>query len=261
MNRKKIETILIFILIIISLIYFVIDFSLLAVTVFIISSILLKFSYPIEKPIEKERKEKKVEEKKVEEKKEIVIEKEEDSKNVPLINYSPGFDEKEFLKESFLLYKDIQTNFMNFEYDGLMKDLGLDIYNQFSKQMKNLESKNKQSVRINISLDKIQTASFVQGKEYDEAVINLAVIEDKYMKGIEEGFRLTSSRVRYESCYNITLIKRHKKKIVRKCHICNEKVQGNPNKCPECNTMLLESADNWIMTDLKLVCSHSKKES
>lgn len=258
MNKQRIETILIFVLIIISLIYFIIDFSLLAVFVLIISCILLKFSYPIEKKIEV-----KEEQKKEKKEKKVVIEKEEDEINqdFPLINFPKDFNEKDFLKNAFLLYKNIQINFMNFEYDELMTKLGIDIYNQFSKQMKSLESRNKQSVRVNINLDKIQTISFTQKKEYYESVINLSVLEDKYMKGVDEEFRLTSARVRYESSYNITLVKRHKKKIIRKCYSCNEKIQGNPNKCPICNTMLLENTDNWIITDLKLICSHSKKES
>lgn len=258
MNRQRIETVLIFILIIISLIYFIIDFSLLAVFVLIISCVLLKFSYPIEK-----KEEEKVEIKKEKKEKKVVAEKEKEEvkKDIPLINFPLNFDEKEFLKEVFLLYKDIQTNFMNFEYDELMMQLGIDTYEQFSKQMKSLESRDKQSVRVNIKLDKIQTLSFIQEKDYYESVINLSVLEDKYMKGIEEEFRLTSARVRYESGYNITLVKRNKKKVIRKCYSCHEKIQGNPYKCPVCNSMLHEKVDNWIMTDLKLVCSHSKKES
>ena len=161
----------------------------------------------------------------------------------------------------FLLYKDIQTDFMNFEYDRLMHKLGIDMYNQYSKQMKSLQDREKQAVRVNIKLDKIQTESFIQEKDCYKATINMAISEDKYMKGINEELRLTSARVRYESCYNVTIVKRHKKKIVRKCNNCNEKIQGNPYKCPLCETMLLEATDNWVMTDLKLLCSHSKKES
>ena len=105
---------------------------------------------------------------------------------------------------------------MNFEYDSLMHKLGLDMYNQYSKQMKSLQDRDKQAVRVNIKLDKIQTETFIQEKDCYKATINMAISEDKYMKGIEEELRLTSARVRYESCYSITLIKRHKKKIVRR---------------------------------------------
>ena len=258
MNKKRIETLLIIFLIVISLVYFVIDFSILAVLVLVVSCILLKFSYPLEGKKENEKLEK------VEEKKEAVIEeKEEDEEpeEVSIINYPDDFDEKNFLKEAFLLYKNVQTDFMNFEYDNLMHSLGIDMYNQYSKQMKSLQERNKQAVRVNINLDKIQTESFIQDKDCYKAVINMAISEDKYMKGVDEEFRLTSARVRYESCYSITLIKRHKKKIVRKCHNCNEKIQGNPYKCPLCDSMLLETTDNWIMVDLKLLCSHSKKGS
>lgn len=257
MNKKRIETLLIIFLIVISLVYFVIDFSVLAVVVLVVSCILLKFSYPLEGKKELLNKEK-------EDKKEVVAEVQEEvvkEEEVAVINYPEDFDEKNFLKEAFLLYKNVQTDFMNFEYDNLMHELGLDMYNQYSKQMKSLQEKERQAVRVNINLDKIQTESFIQDKDCYRAVINMAISEDKYMKGIDEELRLTSARVRYESCYSITVIKRHKKKVVRKCHDCGEKVQGNPYKCPMCEAMLLESADNWIMVDLKLLCSHSKKES
>lgn len=255
MNKKRIETLLIILLIVISLVYFVIDFSILAVVVLVVSCVLLKFSYPIERHKLEKKEEKEVSVK------EIPKEEVEEEKEVSLINYPDEFDEKDFLKEAFLLYKDIQTDFMNFEYDSLMHKLGIDMYNQYSKQMKSLQDREKQAVRVNIKLDKIQTESFIQEKDCYKATINMAISEDKYMKGINEELRLTSARVRYESCYNVTIVKRHKKKIVRKCNNCNEKIQGNPYKCPLCETMLLESSDNWIMTDLKLLCSHSKKES
>lgn len=255
MNKKRIETLLIILLIVISLVYFVIDFSILAVVVLVVSCVLLKFSYPIE--YHKNDKNDVVEETVVETKKEEVEEK----KEVLAINYPDDFDEKDFLKEAFLLYKNIQTDFMEFEYDSLMHKLGIDMYNQYSKQMKSLQEREKQAVRVNIKLDKIQTETFIQEKDCYKAVVNMAISEDKYMKGINEELRLTSARVRYESCYSVTLVKRHKKKIVRKCNNCNEKIQGNPYKCPMCETMLLESTDNWIMVDLKLLCSHSKKES
>ena len=255
MNKKRIETWLIILLIVISLVYFVIDFSILAVVVLVVSCVLLKFSYPIEsRKLEKREENEELV-------KEVSKDEVEEEKEVSLINYPDEFDEKDFLKEVFLLYKDIQTDFMNFEYDSLMHKLGIDMYNQYSKQMKSLQDREKQAVRVNIKLDKIQTESFIQEKDCYKATINMAISEDKYMKGINEELRLTSARVRYESCYNVTIVKRHKKKIVRKCNNCNEKIQGNPYKCPLCETMLLEATDNWIMTDLKLLCSHSKKES
>ena len=258
MNKKRIETLLILLLIVISLVYFVIDFSILAVVVLVVSCILLKFSYPIERKNDKPLI---VKEDKKEEKVEEIHEEEPEEEEVAVINYPVDFDEKNFLKEAFLLYKNVQTDFMNFEYDNLMHELGIDMYNQYSKQMKSLQERNKQAVRVNINLDKIQTESFIQDKDCYRAVINMAISEDKYMKGIDEELRLTSARVRYESCYSITVIKRHKKKIVRKCADCGEKLQGNPYKCPICDAMLLENNENWIMVDLKLLCSHSKKES
>ncbi len=257
MNKKRIETCLIIFLIFISLIYFIVDFSILAVIVLIVSCVLLKFSYPIENKSENACQEE--EKKLIVPDEEVIVEAEDDE--VSIINYPDNFDEKKFLKEIFDLYKNIQDDFMNFEYDNLMHELGIELYNQYSKQMQSLHDRGKQAVRVNINLDKIQTESFAQENDCYRAVINIAVSEDKYMKGMEETFRLTSARVRYESCYSITVIKRHKKRIARKCHNCNEKVQGNPYKCPYCESMLLESVDNWIMTDLKLLCSHSKKES
>lgn len=259
MNKRRIETLLIVFLIIISLIYFIIDFSFLAVIVLIISCILLKFSYPLERKKQsnnsKEPQSIPIQPEIEETIDEVTI------AEVGSINYPENFVEKDFLKDVFLLYKEVQTDFMNFDYNNLMHKLGIELYNQYSKQMENLHNRSKQAVRVNINLDKIQTESFIQDKDCYRAVINIAVSEDKYMKNINEEFRLTSARVRYESCYSMTVVKRHRKKIIRKCYNCNEKVQGNPYKCPFCNTMLIESTDNWIMTDLKLICSHSKKES
>ena len=118
MNKKRIETLLILLLIVISLVYFVIDFSILAVVVLVVSCILLKFSYPIERKNDKTLI---VKEDKKEEKVEEIYEEEPEEEEVAVINYPVDFDEKNFLKEAFLLYKNVQTDFMNFEYDNLTR--------------------------------------------------------------------------------------------------------------------------------------------
>jgi len=243
--KKAIEIILILVLIVLSWVFFIKEVSQFPIIVLVISCIILILAIPI-----KEKKEE-IEEEQIKEEKLI-------DNDAPAINFPKNFNEQKFLTTVFDLYKSIQENFMNFKYDELMSNLGLDIYNQFSVQMKKLQTRNKQSVRTNIELDKIETISFAQYDGYNEAVVNLVVLEDKYMKNQKEEKKKTSSGVRYESGYSITLINRDTKKSVKKCSNCTEKI-ANQTKCPKCKTMLVEATNTWIMTDLKLLGSHSKK--
>jgi len=255
MGKKIAEITLILLLIVISWVYFVIDFSMLPVVVFAISFVLLVLAIPIKEKTKEEPKD--VED---EPQKEEPIEPETEEE-FPIKNFPDDFNEDKFLEDVFSLYKDIQDDFMNFKFDSIMKKLGIEMYEQFAKQMKSLKNRNKQSVRTNIELDKIQTVSFVQNKDSYVATVNISVVEDKYIKGMKDTLRITSSGVKYESCYTITVENIHKKRTVKKCNNCNEKNVNNASKCPKCDSMLIESAGKWIMTDLKLVCSHSKKGS
>ena len=249
MIKKAFEIGLILLLIVLSWIFFLQEVSPFPIIVFVLSFIILILAIPI-----KETKKEIVEEEPVKEKEEKKVSSEE-----PTINFPANFNEKKFLDEAFNLYKNVQEDFMNFKYDNLMMKLGIDMYDQFSKQMKKLETRNKQSVRTNIELDKIETISFNQYDGYNEAVINIVVLEDKYMKNKKEDFRITSAGVRYESGYSLTLINRDKKKTVKKCSNCNEKISTNPTKCPKCKTMIVEATNTWIITELKLLGSQSKK--
>ncbi len=177
-----------------------------------------------------------------------------------VIEFPKEFDKKKFVKKIFLLYRGIQADFMNFDYDSLMDKLGLEMYQQFHHQMKHLEENGSQAVRRNIELEKFQVSYFKEEPELTKAMVELTVLEDKYTKKLEEPFRLTSSKVRYESSYLLTIVINHKKRIVRKCAYCSAKLHGNPFKCPECDSLLLENTEEWILKDMKLLCSKSYVE-
>lgn len=261
MSKKRAQVLIEFLISVLSFIYLCVDFSLLALFIFLLSVaqlILFRISMEESPSLEsKEEEEPKIIEEEIEEEAEITEENN--------LDFPEDFDEKAFAKSMFLLYKEIQVDFMNFRYEKLMTKLGLEMYEQFSKQLRHLEESGRQSVRNNIELQKIQIMSFSQGDDADTAVVHLSVLEDKYMKKEEEPLRLTSVGVRYESCYALTVVKNYKKKIVKKCNNCGEKLQGNPSVCPNCESMLQESIDDWILKDLKLVASKSysqtKKES
>ncbi len=171
------------------------------------------------------------------------------------------FDEKKFARDIFELYKDIQTNFMNFGYDDLIKELGIELYEQFFKQMKRLEESSKQSVRTNIELLNVEVVNYDSTKNAEYATVQLSVLEDKYLKKIDDPFRLTSSKVRYESSYTLEVIKNHHKSNLKKCPFCGEKIISNDLKCHECHNFINEVENIWILKNIKLVCSHSYKSS
>lgn len=252
MDKKRVQILVAILIVLLSFICMWIHFSIVALILFLVSvTELVLFREVVDTT--KEESVSFVEEVEEFEEPEEEYEPEEEEE----LNFPEGFDEKAFAKSMFLLYRDIQVDFMNFEYESLMSKLGLEMYNQFSKQMRQLENSGRQAVRNNIELQKIQIMSFTQSEDNDTAVVHLSVLEDKYTKKNEEPLRLTSVGVRYESCYALTVVKNYKKNIVKKCNNCNEKLQGNPSICPNCENMLQECVDSWILKNLKLVASKS----
>lgn len=136
-----------------------------------------------------------------------------------------NFNIEEFEYTAQKLYSDMQTYFMNLEYEKLERILAQYLYKQFSSQMKVLEKNNKRAVRENFKFIDFKINDFK--KINDNKLIvstSLGVIEDKYTKTID--LETNNTNHGYESYYEIVYIKQ----------------------------------DEWIIGSLKLIYSHSNRK-
>lgn len=157
----------------------------------------------------------------------IIIEKPKTEKKDVTINVElpSNFDIEEFEHIAQKLYSDMQTYFMNLEYEKLECILDQDLYKQFSSQMKVLEKNNKRAIRENFKFIDFKINDF---KEIDDNKLivstSLGVIEDKYTKTID--FETNNTNHSYESYYEIVYIKQQE----------------------------------WVISSLKLIYSHSNRK-
>lgn len=149
---------------------------------------------------------------------EVVSEKKEKE---PILNVDlpSDFNVNEFEKATKKLYIDMQTYFMNLDYDSLKRILGDNLYEQFKLQMDHLEKINKRAIR-----DNIEIIDFIIN-EYDTLTIKvcIGVYEDKYTKDLNN--KSKTRIISYENYYEL----------------------------------ILEKKESWIIQDLKLLYSHSKR--
>ena len=103
------------------------------------------------------------------------------------------------------LYNDVQEYFMNLEYDKLKKILGDNLYQQFIKQMVQLEKYNKRAIRENIDIFDYKVNNV--NKKDNLVIINasIGVVEDKYTKYLDKPNNIR--KITYESYYDIEVMK------------------------------------------------------
>lgn len=134
------------------------------------------------------------------------------------------FDVENFERQIKQIYINMQTYFMNFDYDNLKNILTEDMYNQFESQMKHLEKGNKRAIRENIEFIDFKINDYINNSGFTKVTISIGVYEDKYTKYTDNPN--LGKRVSYENYYEL----------------------------------VLENSDRWIIQNLKLLYSHSKRE-
>lgn len=156
----------------------------------------------------------------------ITIKKQESEKKNITINVELplDFNIKEFEYLAKKLYSDMQTYFMNLEYEKLEHILDQDLYKQFATQMKLLEKNSKCAIRENFEFIDFKINDF---KEINNKIVintSLGVIEDKYTSSMNS--KVKKDNCSYESYYEIIYIKK----------------------------------EEWIINSLKLIYSHSNRK-
>ena len=122
----------------------------------------------------------------------------------PVINIElpSNFDIDNFEEKVKQLYIDMQTYFMNLEYDNLKSILGDKIYEQFSSQMEHLEKTNKRAMRENIDIFDFKINDYKKVNNKTTITVSIGVNEDKYTKYLDKDNHRV---IRYESYYELIL--------------------------------------------------------
>ena len=145
-------------------------------------------------------------------------------KNIINTELPDGFNVDEFEKIVKELYVDMQTFFMNLNYEKLKNILCDDMYKQFSSQMNYLEKNNKRAIRDNIEFIDFKINEYKKINDLEIIKVSIGVYEDKYTKYLNNDS--LTRLMRYENYYEL----------------------------------LLENSEKWVISNLKILYSHSKKD-
>ena len=153
-----------------------------------------------------------------------------------------------FMNDVFELYKDIQSGWMNFEYDKLKPLLSDELYNQYKMQLEALSLKNQQNVMhgfeykdggiVSIKFEgDIETVIVkLNVKMYDYVInrVNNRVLRGKKFKKIDIMYRIT--------------LERSVGKVMNICPQCGAKVKEGSNVCKYCNSPIVRYGRKFVMT-------------
>ena len=185
-------------------------------------------------------------------------------KNIPpydpekLKQYLPDFDQFEFKKQAFEIYKKIQIAWMNFDYDNMRQCVTDEMFNMYKSQLTTLSVKKQTNVMKDFNL----LAFNIVGMETKDNTVSLTVtmqvecydyITDKNNKVV----RGTDKRkVIYN--YAMTFNKGISTKP-NKCPNCGAPLENvNSSVCPYCDSTIIGENYDWILAKKQVLSQRYK---
>ncbi len=160
----------------------------------------------------------------------------------------PDFDENEFRKETYEIYKKIQTAWMNFDFDTLQKHTTNELFNLYRTQLVALQAKKQK----NIMKDFVLTNFTITDMEQSDETISLKVrmnieCKDYVVNENDKVMRGSSSRTMIYD-YEMTFTKSITGKV-EKCPGCGSPLE-NPQTttCPYCRTTITSDSTEWVLS-------------
>ncbi len=165
-----------------------------------------------------------------------------------------SFNKDEFIKNTFEIYKNLQTSYMDFDYHTIKSLVSNEMYNMYIDELETLKIKNQKNIIDDIELIKgdlidysktLQSEIFkvelsVRCYDYVINTINNEVVKGNKDKKVELNFILTFER-------NIETLK--------KCPKCGAPV-NDLTECEYCKSKIVNNTSNLIL--VKKEIKHQK---
>ena len=159
-----------------------------------------------------------------------------------------GMDADEFKKLAFELYKSIQEEWMNFDYEGLRKHLTDELYNSYVMQLDALKVKGQQNImkdfeNIDVKITNItEEAGIVNVTVYLHTAMYDYVVDNnkKTVRGKD------NHKIDIE--YSITFVKASDESL-KKCPNCGAPFEGVAGgKCEYCGSTIVIGPKEYVMS-------------
>ncbi len=162
----------------------------------------------------------------------------------------PGFDEKEFLKNGYQIYVDVQNAWTNFELDKVQNIITDELFNQYESQLSSMEIKGEQ----NIMKDFVLKSSAITNcnKQNDNIEVQTKYIVEfyDYIVNKESGKVLRgNSKRKVKMYYNLTFVRSASQTKIENCPNCGAKVDiTSAGTCAYCGSKIVGENSNWVLS-------------
>lgn len=172
----------------------------------------------------------------------------------------PDFNENKFKTQTYDIYKQIQTAWMNFDNDAIRKLVTDEMYNMYNAQLTTLKVKHQTNVMKDFSLLDFK----IVGMETKDNTISLSVIMkiecfDFIIDSTGTTVRGNDKRkVTYN--YMMTFNKGISSKP-NKCPNCNAPLENvNSSKCPYCDSNIINENYDWVLAKKQVLSQTVNKK-
>ncbi len=170
----------------------------------------------------------------------------------------PHFDKNAFRMQVFMMYKEIEVAWMNFDYETLRKYVTDELYNQNHSQLIALQMKKQKNVMKDFELKAFE----VVGMERVEKTIALKVrmtVECKdYVVDKENKVVRGTDKQKMVYDYEMTFVKGMDTKG-NKCPNCNAPLENtNSAVCPYCDSVIISENYDWVLAKKQMVNQYRK---
>lgn len=161
----------------------------------------------------------------------------------------PGFNKKEFYDYIYKNFVDLQTAWMNFDYETIRKLVTDELYNTYKSQLKTLELKKQKNIMRNFSKDSAYIIDYYRTNDKHIIKVKLtARFYDYLVNSNNKVIRGKDKRriiITYLLTYESSAIKKD-----NKCPNCNAPLdnEAQSNICPYCRSTIINDYHDFLLS-------------
>ena len=159
-----------------------------------------------------------------------------------------GMDADEFKKLAFELYKSIQEEWMNFDYDGLRKHLTDELYNSYVMQLDALKVKGQQNIMKDFENIDVKITNITEESGIVNVTVYLHTAMYDYVVDNNKKTVRGKDNHKIDIEYSITFVKASDESL-KKCPNCGAPFEGVAGgKCEYCGSTIVIGPKEYVMS-------------
>lgn len=159
-----------------------------------------------------------------------------------------GMDADEFKKLAFELYKSIQEEWMNFDYEGLRKHLTDELYNSYVMQLDALKVKGQQNIMKDFENIDVKITNITEEPGIVNVTVYLHTAMYDYVVDNNKKTVRGKDNHKIDIEYSITFVKASDESL-KKCPNCGAPFEGVAGgKCEYCGSTIVIGPKEYVMS-------------